>query len=369
MKILYIEPYFGDSHKQWIETYKRYSNHDISILKLPGNKWKWRMHGGAITLAQEFIENKKTFDLILCSDFLNLPVFKSLAQKSINETPVAMYFHENQISYPWPDHDPDRKLGRDLHYHYINQTSALSSDWCFFNSKYNKDTFIDGVKKYIKKMPDYQNLFTISNIEKKSSVLHIGCELSKFDKYKHINTTSTPNILWNHRWEYDKNPELFFNTLFKLKDMGADFNLIVLGESFSKYPEIFNIAKNRLKDHIIHFGFCDSFEDYANWVWRSDIIPVTSNQDFFGISVVEAVYCNVRPLLPNRLAYPEVFKIRENPDIFYNGEKEFLDKLFYTIKHFGKVKTYSNLASKYNFMDLALKYDEEFKMLTNRINQ
>ena len=23
-------------------------------------------------------------------------------------------------------------------------------------------------------------------------------------------------ILWNHRWEYDKNPELFFTTLFDL---------------------------------------------------------------------------------------------------------------------------------------------------------
>ena len=71
MKILYIEPYYGDSHRQWIESYQRHSNHDISILKLPGNKWKWRMHGGAITLAQDFRDMNESFDLILCSDFLN----------------------------------------------------------------------------------------------------------------------------------------------------------------------------------------------------------------------------------------------------------------------------------------------------------
>ena len=40
-------------------------------------------------------------------------------------------------------------------------------------------------------------------------------------------------------------------------------------------------------------------------LWSSDILPVTSNQDFFGGSIVEAMYCNVAPLLPNRLAYPE----------------------------------------------------------------
>ena len=368
MKILYIEPYYGDSHRQWIESYRRYSENNIKILKLPGNKWKWRMHGGAITLAQEFIESGEVFDLILCSDFLNLPVFKALAQQSIGRTPVAMYFHENQITYPWPDHDPDRQLGRDLHYHYINQTSALASDWCFFNSSYNKDSFIDGVEKYIKKMPDHQNLFTLDSINEKSSVLYVGCELSKFKKYRDNKRASTPSILWNHRWEYDKNPELFFKVLYRLKDRGVEFNLIVLGESFSKYPEVFDEAKEKLKENIIHFGYCDSFEEYAKWLWRSDIVPVTSNQDFFGISVVEAAYCNTYPLLPNRLAYPEIFDISSNPDIFYDGERGLLDKLNSAIRRAGKLKDYSDIAGKYDFTDLAVKYDNEFKTLSDSVN-
>ena len=69
----------------------------------------------------------------------------------------------------------------DLHYHYINQTSAITADWCFFNSNYNRDSFIDGVEKYLKKMPDHKNLFTLNTIKDKSSVLHLGCELSKND--------------------------------------------------------------------------------------------------------------------------------------------------------------------------------------------
>ena len=78
MKILYIEPFYTGSHKQWIDSYKLYSKYDIDILSLPGRFWKWRMHGGAITLAKKFIENNKKYDIIIASDMLNLPLFISL---------------------------------------------------------------------------------------------------------------------------------------------------------------------------------------------------------------------------------------------------------------------------------------------------
>ena len=102
-----------------------------------------------------------------------------------------------------------------------------------------------------------------------------------------------------------KNPELFFNSLLQLKEENIQFKLIVLGQSYSKIPSIFKAAKNNFSNQILHFGYAPSFEDYAKLLWQSDILPVTSNQDFFGGSVVEAIYCNNYPILPNRLAYPE----------------------------------------------------------------
>ena len=54
MKILIIEPYFTGSHKKWAQEFQKHSKHDIDFLTLPGRYWKWRMHGGAITLAQKF---------------------------------------------------------------------------------------------------------------------------------------------------------------------------------------------------------------------------------------------------------------------------------------------------------------------------
>ena len=89
MKILIIEPFFTGSHKSWIEGYQYSSAHEINILSLPGRFWKWRMHGGAITLAKKY--NKLQFqpDLILATDMLNLPVFQSLIKSTC---PMAIYF-------------------------------------------------------------------------------------------------------------------------------------------------------------------------------------------------------------------------------------------------------------------------------------
>ena len=50
------------------------------------------------------------------------------------------------------------------------------------------------------------------------------------------------HIVWPHRWEHDKNPEAFFDTLFKLHDESENFHVSILGENFNEIPEIFNSA-------------------------------------------------------------------------------------------------------------------------------
>ena len=57
MKMLLIEPYYTGSHKQWADGYQKYSQHKIRILSMKGQFWKWRMHGGAVTLARKWDGN------------------------------------------------------------------------------------------------------------------------------------------------------------------------------------------------------------------------------------------------------------------------------------------------------------------------
>ena len=363
MKILIVEPFLSGSHKAWAESYAKHSKHEVEIISLPGRFWKWRMHGGAVTLAKRYHKLNFNPHLILATDMLNLPVFQSLVKP---ECPVAIYFHENQFTYPWSPNDEDVELQRDKHYGFINYSSALSADHVFFNSKFHLNSFFTGLEDFLWQFPDYREIQNIDKIRAKSSVLHLGMDLKKFDNYKvEKSEDELPLILWNHRWEHDKNPETFFGALIQLSQRGSKFNLAVLGEEFKKELPCFTKARGTLKSHIAQFGYVDSFEDYARWLWKADILPVTSNQDFFGGSIMEAVYCNTIPLLPKQLTYPELFQMNENPQLFYEDEDDLINKLGSFIENIDKIQNQNlnGIAEKYDWSNMVEKYDEEFVKL------
>jgi len=300
---------------------------------------------------------------------LNLPVFMSICKDTIKDTPVIIYFHENQISYPWSPDDADVELNRDFHYYFINYSSSLVSHWNLFNSEYHKRSYFSGLTQYLKKMPDFQNEDTIAEISDKSSVLYLGCDLKKFDlPGKQPPKNKTPIIMWNHRWEFDKNPELFFDTMVKLKKNGVKFSLVILGEKFRVAPDIFSEVVDTLKDEIIHTGYCESFEEYRNWLWKADILPVTSIQDFFGISIVEAVYCSTLPILPKRLSYPELFEESANGDLFYKNDKDLYRKLKHAIENVEEVRARAEEAAviiqKYDWQEMVAEYDKKLSELS-----
>ncbi|MCK5450972.1 MAG: DUF3524 domain-containing protein [Candidatus Omnitrophica bacterium] len=328
MNILLLEPYYTGSHKAWADGLKKYSPHNIKILSMPGSFWKWRMHGGAITLSEKF--NKLNFvpDLILATDMLNLSSFLSLTRKKTVNIPTAIYFHENQLTYPWSPIDRDVKNNRDHHYSFINYISAYIADKVFFNSAYHKNIFFKSLRPFLKMFPDNRGLKTVDMIKAKSAVLHLGVDLKELPLYKQKSVKNKkPLILWNHRWEHDKNPEDFINTLILLKNRNIDFNVAFLGECFNQVPEIFLKAKKHLKENIVHFGYVKNQVEYIAWLRKADIIPVTSHHDFFGVSIIQAISCECIPLLPKRLSYPELVPIKEYPDNFYSGQEDFTAKL------------------------------------------
>ena len=180
--ILIVESFFSGSHASWIKQYKRYSSHNIQVLSMKGQFWKWRMYGGAVTLAQEFMDLDFNPDIILATDMLDLTTFISLIRKRLKPSvPVAVYFHENQLTYTWKDDSRDKELKRDINYGFMNYTTALASDHVFFNSHYNMNSFYKTLEKLLKKMPDYRHVGVINSLYNKSQVLPIGMNLRKID--------------------------------------------------------------------------------------------------------------------------------------------------------------------------------------------
>ncbi|MBT7118846.1 MAG: DUF3524 domain-containing protein, partial [Candidatus Marinimicrobia bacterium] len=229
MNILLIEPYFTGSHKQWAVGFAEHSKHDVRFLTMKGQFWKWRMHGGAVTMAREFNNLTWRPDLILATDMLDLSTFLALTKSKSNGIPTAIYFHENQLSYPWSPKDRDIQNNRDTHYGFINYASALAADQVFFNSEFHMASFLDALPRFLRKFPDYRELDSVNVIRGKSHILHLGMDLRQFDNHRKGHGDE-PLILWNHRWEYDKNPTEFFNVLGKVREYGHNFKLAVMGE-------------------------------------------------------------------------------------------------------------------------------------------
>src|SRR3954454_21408864 len=107
MRILYIDPFHGGSHAAVAEGYSRHSQHDITLLTLSiAGGWRWRMRGAAVTLARRLREQVRgrhvEFDIIMATDMFDLASFLGLTRDQTAGVPVALYLHENQLTYPLP---------------------------------------------------------------------------------------------------------------------------------------------------------------------------------------------------------------------------------------------------------------------------
>ncbi len=365
MKILIVEPFFSGSHQRWINDYRHFSSHQVDALTLPGKFWKWRMHGGAVTLARQFLEGKCKPDLLLFSDMLDVCTFLALTRSQTAGLPSAIYFHENQLTYPISDRDTDLLQNRDQHYGFINFTSALACDAILFNSEFHRRSFFTALKQTHSQYPDFRELDSISKIEQRSSVLNLGLDLQRFNKFKISINNQKPLILWNHRWEYDKNPEDFFEVLEELKKNRIDFELVFLGENAGTVSPTIERALKRFSSQIVHAGYLRNPGDYAKWLWKADLLPVTSRQDFFGAGIMEAIYCNCTPLLPKRLSYPELYGELEKERLFYDNLPELVEKLSSRITK-RDFPAFSKLVAKFDWRELAPVYDELFAILSRK---
>jgi glycosyltransferase involved in cell wall biosynthesis len=341
----------------------------VSVLGLEGRHWKWRMHGGAVTLARRFLAGGDRPDLIVATDMLDLTTFMSLTGERASGIRTVAYFHENQITYPWSERDRDRARDRDVHYGFINFASALAADAVAFNSEYHRAAFLAGLRPFLEAFPDHNETGAADTIAGKSHVLPLGVDLARLDRFRvERDPGQKPLILWNHRWEYDKRPEEFFETLFGLNAEGVEFEIAILGENFDVIPSIFLEARKRLGDRIVQMGFADDFAEYAGWLWRADILPVTSIHEFFGASLVQAAYCNCYPLLPDRLAYPEHIPAEHRADHIYEDLSRLpgmLKDRILNIEETRRTET-RDFVARYDWGRIAPAYDDFFSGISGR---
>ncbi len=307
-RILLLEPYCGGSHQAFLQGLQRHLPFDFTLISLPARKWKMRMQLAAPWMAEQVVEQARSgvrFDALLCSTFLDVALLRSLLFKAGLNLSAAVYFHENQFVYPARPGDSSR-----FQFTALNFTTALAADRIGFNSRYNLETFMQGVEAYLQKATDMDLSPWLDTLKKKSIILYPGLDFSRMAVAQSLPGQEAPVIVWNHRWEHDKDPDTFFRVLTELSAEGLEFSLIVLGQSFARRPRVFALAEEKLRNHIIHFGYAGSEQDYIRLLRRGDIVVSTARHEFFGLAVLEAVRCGCRPLVPDGLAYRELYPER-----------------------------------------------------------
>jgi len=260
------------------------------------------MNGGAVTLAEKSKEVPEHIDLILASSMTNLPAFIALTNPRFAHTPKILYMQENQLTMPLPDGEE-----RDDTYCYINYLSALVADELWFSSQFHFQEFMNALPVFLQKFQDYKHKELIDSIRAKSKVVYPGLNLREHDSTPSLRKENTiPVVIWNQRWEYDRNPEMFFRVMNRLDDAECQFELILAGDHFHDKPMEFSPIRKRYGNRILHYGYVSDTKQYSELLHKGDIVISTSRYEFFCTALMEAVYCGCHPMVPNALTYPEL---------------------------------------------------------------
>ena len=303
MKILLLSAYDAQSHQAWHQQIsQQLQEYDWTKLTLPPRYFNWRIRGNSLSWA--FMNRdilSQAYDLVLATSMTDLTSLRSFIP-SLTQIPNYLYFHENQFEYPTNHHKTamlDPKI--------VSLYAALSADTLFFNSHFNKDSFLSGAQSLLAKMPDYVPTNLIQQMDKKSHVLPVPLSEALFIKKPReaLKKNKTITLLWNHRWEYDKGPDRLYALLKELKKTRLPFRIHIVGQQFRQQPKEFNLIQQEFSENILSWGYINDKKQYQQVLLNSDIVLSTAIHDFQGLSLLEATAMGCTPLVPSRLAYPE----------------------------------------------------------------
>ncbi len=362
MKILLVEPYYGGSHRAWADGYRDNSAHEVTLITHEARFWKWRMHGAHLTLALDTADALDTPpDVVLASSMMSVGSFMGAARNTIDGAPVAVYFHENQFSYPLSPLDRP-----DLTYPMVNWSSAAAADLPIFNSEFHRSLFFEEAERFLRQFPDHRHGTLVHDVADRSIVLPVGVDVARIAAAPRPQPSDPPLILWNQRWEHDKGPDEFVELIEALISRNSDFMVAVVGERFVSAPDSFDRLPDILGDRLVVFGFLPD-DEYTDLLRRADIVVSTARHEFFGIAVVEAMAAGAFPILPARLVYPDRIPEARHGTCLYEGRDDLVEKVQWAIDHGKEAAAIATELAKtvqqYDWSVVAPLYDETLERL------
>jgi glycosyltransferase involved in cell wall biosynthesis len=369
LKVAVVEPWFSGSHRSWAEGFAAHSSCEVSLVTHEGRFWRWRLAGGSLTLASELaghVERHGTPDVVVVSAMVDIAALLGFCRSFLHDTPVVAYFHENQLTYR-----SDAAFRPPQAPAITNWLSAAVADEVWFNSSFHRDSFLGALEGFLEERPDNRHTFRLPEVMAKSHVQPVGVDFDWLDPLTRPGDLPLhpdgPLVVWNHRWDHDKNPKAFLDCLVGLAAEGVAFRVALLGENTRSDPQEFDRAITALGERVVHLGHLD-LRSYRSVLGEADVVVSTAVQEFFGISVVEAVAAGAVPVLPNRLSYPGLIDDTFHRSVLYE-DADFAQVLRSVLTDIGAARRavtgIAELMQRYAWSRVAPGYDRRLHTLAS----
>jgi glycosyltransferase involved in cell wall biosynthesis len=312
MRVLLLSAYAARSHVHWQQSLETMLGHwHWHILTLPPRYFSWRVRGNALYWSMmERAALEEPYDLLVATSMVDLATLRGLVP-SLTHVPTVLYFHENQFAYP--QYAQQHNL---LETQVTSIYSALAADRLVFNSHYNRDTFMEGCAALLRRMPDRVPPAVVPVLQGKAIVIPVPitqAELAEVAPWwpgaVRQNVGKPLRLLWVGRFEHDKGAEGLLHILHGLEKSGLDYELAMTGQQFRQVPPVFDEIQSRYGHRLVQFGYIESIARYRALLRAADVVLSTALHEFQGLAVMEAVAHQCLPVVPDRLAYREIYPV------------------------------------------------------------
>ena len=315
-KALLLSAYDARSHKLWRQrVVSLIPQIQWQQLVLPPRNFNWRIRSNSLYWAANNREELcADYDFLLATSMVDLSSLRGMVP-SLSKLPTIVYFHENQFAYPGQEQNTDNKNPNNTQPNNIEPLlvpvySALCADRIVFNTNFNKSTFVEGVRNLFNKLPDKLPTLVIEKLQS-ATVIPVPVEILS-SQHRNKKQTKLLEVVWNHRWEYDKGPELLLAIIEQSSRQKLKIRFHIVGEEFRQQPSVFKRIEELIREHEANlsiangsYGFVENEQEYYDLLSNCDVVLSTAMHDFQGLAIQEACLAGCTPVAPNNLAYPE----------------------------------------------------------------
>lgn len=311
MEVVFFEPWYGGSHRAFLDAWTRRSRHRITVHGLGPRHWKWRQESSAWELARR-VQNEPPPDVIACSDFMDLPRLLGFLPARWRSAPTLAYFHENQLTYEpaTPSGEKGRSdpnvrpnLAEDFTHGFSNIMTAVRADAVVFNSEFHRAEFASAAEELLRRLPKPNPRAALRDKLGAAEAIAPLPELRQVPLGPGAPPDAPLRVVFPHRLDPDKEPRAFFGAI-EQASRRAKLEVVLLGGLLDRASPSIQHAARAIANVTLHTGYCPSRDDYLAHLGSADVVVSTARHEFFGIAFAEAMAAGCTPLAPDRLNYP-----------------------------------------------------------------